>query len=212
MDTTTQIIALGWTLYAAAGLALILTVTAVYRRRWRRLLVPLLIVLGCVIWAFIIMLRWPGMARVELPAGSTEDELTRNTLDGHYFSFDYWSSWALNFHDQAGDNVYYERAQVSIAEPRPYRLVVSAERLTQSFDELPAVQSRRRDLSGQYEEGSRTVSGQSAVEFWLTAGSFERTIFLVKGGKLYVASLTSPTAGSDGEQIFTDYVDSLVIK
>lgn len=205
--------ALAWSLVAVCVLTLLLTIIEVRRRRWRWLLLSLLLIIICLIWALILLLRWPAAAIVEINESAYQAApITMVPLVGTYFSFSYPSDWELDAHDQVAPPRFLEKAQVSVAKPHPYRFVVSVETPTEAFAEIPAVQSRRLNVSGPYRETSRQVSGRTMAEFVLESGGYERTLLGLIGGKLYVASLTSPNRTGDGDALFEQYVSSLSFK
>jgi len=207
------LVVLAWSLFGVAALTLVLVVIEVRRRRWRWLILPLALAMGCLIWAFIIMLRWPAVATVQINQSIYEAEpITSIPVVGTFFSLAYPSNWELDYHDQTASARFREKFQVSVAKPHQYRFVVSVETPTEAFDSIPAIQSRRLDLSGEYDEGLRQVAGRTMTEFWLESGGFERTVFWLNSGKLYVASLTSPNRTGEGDALFDQYVATLSLK
>lgn len=178
-------------------------------RRWVALSVALLVI-GLIIW-FISLLRYPAVSIVDVSRSPTKAESVHQIkLAGTYFSFEYPSDWKLNWHEQASLPRYLEKAQTTVAEPYPYRFVMSVETSVSPLAEVPSVQVRRRDLNGQYDETTRPVSGQTAVEFVRRDKEFERTLFWMQAGRLYTVSLTS-TSNVDGDMIFNQYVSSIIL-
>lgn len=199
-----------WSLFAIALLTLILSLVELKRHKWRRLVWPFALAIGCLIWAVILLLRQPASSMVQVDGSNVEPEaVTMLSLDGDYFDLQYPSSWKLNWHEREPSKEFLERAQLTIAQPHPYRLVASVEKQELPFDEIPSVQARRRDANGDYDERVRNIAGHKAVEFVLTnSAAFERTLFWIQAGRLYVLSLTSPTNADDADQLFDTYVES----
>lgn len=170
----------------------------------------IILVVGVLIW-ILNLLKRPAATVVDLSSDvSSKDAVQSVKLVGTYFSFEYPSDWRLNRHEQAAPPRYLERAQVTIGEPHPYRFVMAVETPTGPLEEIPAIQARRRDLNGQYDETTRTVDGQRVVEFIRRDGGFERTLFWIQRGRLYTVSLTS-TIKTDGDAVFNQYVSSIIL-
>lgn len=181
-------------------------------RRWRRwvLLSAALLLIGLIIW-FIMMMRRPAVSIVNVVSSPLAAESIHQVqLVGTLFTFSYPSDWKLNWHELASPPRYLEKAQTTVAEPHPYRFVISVETSVGPLAEVPSVQARRRDLNGQYDETTRQVSGQTAVEYIRRDKEFERTLFWIQAGRLYTVSLTSPVA-VDGDAIFNQYVSSIIL-
>ena len=133
------------------------------------------------------------------------------TYNGTYFSLEYPAAANIYTADQPTPNNATILEKLHFQEINSYNCIIEVAHAgsNNTYDDVSGVTFRRLKKD-QYQEKDFQLLGTSAVSFTNTIEGYEETVFLLKDGKLFTLSFTSPDESSKG--LFNHILSSLHIK